>query len=64
MSQEQRKTALIDWINNLNNDALLVHIEEIIHLFEIPHQEKGRLIEHTSVRELLKNQLQLHEVLK
>jgi len=67
MTVEQRKIELINWITNLKNENLLDRMEElkideskdipaeILSLLELSsNADESELIEHTSVRDLLK----------
>jgi hypothetical protein len=67
MTVEQRKIELINWITNLKNENLLDRMEElkideskdipaeILSLLELSsNADDSELIEHTSVRDLLK----------
>ncbi len=66
MNIEKRKTHLINWLTELNNEALLNRIEElkdesqskipveILSLLDSSNAtDRSKLIEHTSVRDLL-----------
>lgn len=66
MNIENRKSDLINWLSNLNNEGLVNRIEELKResLAKVPQEiislldsanstESSKLIEHTNVRELL-----------